>query len=336
MPECDKASRRGRSLSSAAPSFRPVPRNVCLMRPVVTRPSVTHWYTLGSTVNGARSKPSSASPRTSGPTPKEQSLISLTKRGGVGVLTLERPPVNAINAELMDELYAVHDDIVAQPDIRVVVVRSTQRFFSPGVDINMISGFLEEENGSETMLAFIRRIQGFYTKWHRLPLPTIAAIEGTATGGGLEFALACDLRVASHDIRVGLPEVKIGLLPGAGGTQRLTRVAGIATATRLILTGELVSGIEAERLGIVHKAVSRDQVEPQAFAWAESLAQFPASSLAEIKSCLSVAPSDAGFAAEVDGSARLLAAPDSQKMVNAFLARRNGRRTTVTTGRGAS
>lgn len=262
-------------------------------------------------------------------------MISLTKRGGVGVLTLERPPVNAINEALLNELYDVHDRIVSDPDIRVVVVRSTQRFFSPGVDINMISGFLAKENGPEVMEAFIRRIQGFYAKWQDLKLPTIAALEGTATGGGLEFALACDLRVACHDIRVGLPEVKIGLLPGAGGTQRLTRVAGIATATRLILTGELVSGTDAECLGIVHKAVARNEVEAQAFSWADGLAQLPSSSLAEIKHCLELAPSDAGFAAEIEGSARLLAVRDSRDMVNAFLDRRNGRRNHVVAAQGA-
>ncbi len=255
-----------------------------------------------------------------------QSLVSVTQRGGVGVLTLERPPVNAINAALLDELDAAHSSIRANADIRVVVVQSKQRFFSPGVDINMINDFFEQPDGTESLLAFNRRIQHFYDKWANLSLPTIAALEGTATGGGLEFALACDLRVACDDIQIGLPEIKIGLLPGAGGTQRLTRVAGVATATRLILTGELVSGTEAERLGIVHKAVGHGEAEARAFTWADGLARLPSAPLAEIKRCLSLAPSDAGFAAEIEGAARVLATPDSQRMVNEFLAERRRRK----------
>lgn len=256
-------------------------------------------------------------------------MISLTKRGDVIVLTLARPPVNAIDEPLLGELERVYERIRADGAIRAVVVRSAQRFFCPGVDISMIDSLITDSNSPDSLLAFNRRLQQFYAMWAEFSPVTIAALEGTATGGGLEFALACDLRVASQDAKVGLPEVKIGLLPGAGGTQRLTRIAGLAVATRLILTGELVSGAEAERLGIVHKAVERNEVEAQAFKWADDVAELPPTALAEIKRCLALAPSEAGFAAEIDGTRRIFMAPDSRKLIQKFLAQHADRRETV-------
>lgn len=247
--------------------------------------------------------------------------LTLTRRGKIAVLTLARPPVNAINAALLDDLYNAREEIAQDPSIGAVVVRSSQRFFCPGVDINMIGGFLHGSDGARQMVKFIRRIQGFFELWHQLPVPTIAAMAGTATGGGLEFGLASDFRVASVSARYGLPEAKIGLLPAAGGTQRLSRIAGVGVATRLIMTGDLVSGAEAERLGIVHFAVTPEEVENMAFSLAERLCQGSTAAIREIKACIALAPSAAGFTAEVDASARLLDAPESMKMVDAFLSR---------------
>ena len=248
-------------------------------------------------------------------------MATLTRRESVGVVTLDRPPANAIDAAILDSLYAICDEIEADDSIKAVVIVGSPKVFCAGVDIKMISGFLAQADGEKTMLAFVRRIQGFYTRWHALGAPTIAALEGSATGGGLEFALASDLRVAADSARFGLTEVNIGLLPGAGGTQRLSRIAGIATATRLILTGDLVSGSAAEQLGIVHVSVPRDGVQAIAFGWAEELSKKSGSALREIKNCLRLAPSPEGFAAEVDGSARLLAEPGTKDFVNSFFAR---------------
>ena len=259
-------------------------------------------------------------------------MIVLTKRGAVGVLTLARAPVNAIDELLLEDLEKAYEQIRADQTVRAVVVRSAQRFFSPGVDISMIHRLARGSRGTESLLAFNRRLQGFYAMWEGLDLVTIAALEGTAAGGGLEFALACDLRVASRDAKIGLPESRIGLLPGGGGTQRLTRIAGLAAATRLILTGELVSGAEAERLGIVHKSVDRTDVEAQAFTWASEVAALPSATVAEIKRCLALAPSEAGFAAEIDGAARVLSAPDSQALIRRFLERHTPEREAAQVG----
>ena len=247
-------------------------------------------------------------------------VVSLKMRGPVGVVTLDRPPANAIDADVLNALFEIRDRIFADESIRAVVVTGSPRVFCAGVDIGMIRDFLQRSDGQREMLGFVRRIQAFFTAWHSLPVPTITALAGSATGGGLEFALASDLRVASETARFGLTEVKIGLVPGGGGTQRLARVAGIATATRLILTGDLVSGTEAQRLGIVHVAMPADGVEELAFDWADGLVTRSASALREIKNCLAMAPSDGGFAAEVDGSERLLAEPGAIDYVSSFFA----------------
>lgn len=254
----------------------------------------------------------------------ESTYVTISRKGPVAFLTLCRPPVNAINEELLDQLYAAHSELAAAQDIGAVIVRSRQAMFSPGVDIRMIRGFLSDGTGTfDAMLGFVRRIQGFYQLWHTLPMPTIAAMAGLATGGGLEFGLACDLRVASETARYGLPEAQIGLLPGAGGTQRLTRLAGAGVAARLILTGEMVRGDEARALGIVQYSVPSDEVEAKALQLAENLCAGSISAAREIKRCIQLAPSEAGFEAEVTATERLLAEPRAREMVQSFLQTRS-------------
>lgn len=240
------------------------------------------------------------------------------------MVTLCRPPVNAIDDALLTELYGRYDELAAATDIGAIVVRTRQAMFSPGVDIRMIRGFLADtEHGAARMVEFVRRIQGFYKLWYTLPVPTIAAMAGVATGGGLEFGLACDLRVASRSGRYGLPEAQIGLLPGAGGTQRLTRVAGPGVASRLILTGEMVHGEEAKALGIVQYCADADDVERVALDLAEKLCAGSIAAARAIKRCIQLAPSEEGFEAEVTGSAELLAEPRVREMVAAFLESRS-------------
>lgn len=254
----------------------------------------------------------------------ESTYVTISRKGPIAFLTLCRPPVNAINGELLDQLYSAHSELVAAQDIGAVIVRSRQAMFSPGVDIRMIRGFLEgRTGGSELMLGFARRLQEFYKLWYTLPMPTIAAMAGLATGGGLEFALACDLRVASDTARYGLPEAQIGLLPGAGGTQRLTGLAGAGVAARLILTGEMVRGDEARALGIVQYSMPSDDVEAKAVALAEKLCAGSPSAAREIKRCIQLAPSEAGFEAEMSATARLLAEPRAHEMVLSFLQSRS-------------
>ncbi len=253
--------------------------------------------------------------------PWEGLLTSLVRRGSVAVLTLSRPPVNAIDEKLLGDLENALTQLSSGSDAAAVLVRSAQRFFSPGVDIAMIDRLVGPSGSADALLAFNQRLQDFFAAWARLDLITVAALEGTATGGGLEFALACDLRIAADDTRLGLPEAKIGLIPGGGGTQRLVRLAGLSVATRLIVTGELISGADAARLGVVHAAVSRADVERTALELAHHAAESPRATIVGLKECLALAPSAAGYEAELTHTRRILESNDSRKLIGKFLTR---------------
>jgi len=153
----------------------------------------------------------------------------------------------------------------------------------------------------------------------RLPQVTLAEIGASALGGGLELALSCDLRVASEEARLGLPETRLGLLPGAGGTQRLARIAGEATAKRLIFGAEVVSGAQAAALGIVQWAVPAAELAARARAIAGDIAALPAAALAEAKRCIAAAN---GYELELEATARLLAQDETRARVRAFLEKR--------------
>lgn len=248
-------------------------------------------------------------------------MVEFTQNGPVGIIQLDRAPANAIDEATLRSLIEIRDRISSDTSVRAVVVQGSPRIFCAGVDIKMVRGFLASDDGKQTMLAFVKRLQQFFRDWRHLPVPTIASLVGSATGGGLELALSCDLRVASSDAMFGLPEVKLGLIPGAGGTQLLSRIAGLATATRLILTGALVSGSEAERLGIVQTVAPAHQVNGIALEWAEQLAAQSPLAVRAAKECLLLAPSPDGYSAEIDATDRLLEQGDGTDRVAAFLSR---------------
>lgn len=246
-------------------------------------------------------------------------MIRLEREGPVAVVWLDRPPVNALDEATVEQLGGVVDELAGDASVVAVVFRSAHDRFCAGADIAMIGGFLREEGGVDAMIAYIERLQDLYARIESLPQVTIAAIDGVATGGGLELALACDLRVAGRRVRLGLPEVNIGLLPGAGGTQRLSRIAGRATSLRTILTAELYTGEQAEGLGIVQWAVPDDEVQVHARALADGFAARSAASLTAVKRCVGLAPSDEGFRAEVDLSRELLENDATRRLIGEFL-----------------
>ena len=156
-------------------------------------------------------------------------------------------------------------------------------------------------------------------------MPTIAAINGIATGGGLELAMACDFRIAAREAMLGLPETKLGLIPGAGGTQRLVQLIGRARAFDLILRGRLIGGEEAAHLGLVLEAVAATEIGTRTMALAEELAAQPRQALREARRCINLARSDAGFAEEIAATRRLQLDADTAQRIAAFLARRAGK-----------
>ena len=249
--------------------------------------------------------------------------VQTARDGGVCTLTLARAPVNALDDALVDAMEAAISAACADDAIKVLHLRSSCRVFCAGADLALMRSRFATPEGRAQMIEFVRALQRVYARLERLPQATIAEIGGAAMGGGVELALACDLRIASEDARLGLPEARLGLLPGAGGTQRLTRIAGEALAKRMILRGEVVDGREAAALGLVHWAVPAAELAPRARALAAELTALPPAALAACKACIAAAVQGGdGYEAEVQGTASLLATPETQRRVREFLEKR--------------
>ena len=164
---------------------------------------------------------------------------------GVATLTLSRPPVNAISEEWVRAFDAKLDELARGPRFTVLHLRSDQKVFCAGADLKEVHERMDGADGPDRMYAYVANIQRLYARIERLAAVTMAEIGGAAMGGGFELALACDLRIAADEAKIGLPEVRLGLIPGAGGTQRLTRLCGPALAARLILGAEILDGAAA-------------------------------------------------------------------------------------------
>jgi enoyl-CoA hydratase len=251
-------------------------------------------------------------------------MVRTEQSGRVLVATLSRPPVNALNDRLIAELDAVLDRAIANDDITVLHLRSDQRVFSAGADLALIEACFATPQGPDGMADVVRNMQRLYWRLESAPLVTLAEIGSTALGGGLELALACDLRVAALEAELGLPEARLGLLPGAGGTQRLTRLCGPGLAKRLILGAELIDGAQAERLGLVQWARPLDKLPAFAREVAARYAAMPKAALAANKRCIAAAtdPERDGYADEIAETRTLYDHPETRRKVSAFLARR--------------
>lgn len=247
-------------------------------------------------------------------------LISL-ELGPVAHLELVNPPLNLVTRDLTEQLRAALAELGAADHVRAVVVSGRgDRAFCAGSHI----GEFEELRGrvSEGKLLLEKLV---YRQLANLPMPTIAAIEGDALGGGLELALCCDLRIASSRARLGMPEVRLAVLPGSGGTQRLPRVVGPARAKELILTGRIITAEEAERIGLVNQVVPAGEARQAADALAEEIAARGPLAVREAKRLIDAALDldlDAGLAAELDASERIFASEDMLEGANAFFGKR--------------
>jgi enoyl-CoA hydratase/carnithine racemase len=242
---------------------------------------------------------------------------------GVLELTMARPPVNAINREWIDAFSTILDGLADRPEVTVLLIRSAERTFSAGADLKLMRECFGSDDGPDRMVETVRRMQRLYDRIEALPQVTIAEIAGPAYGGGFELALACDLRVAAETASVGLPEARLGLLPGAGGTQRLSRLAGPGVARRLILTAEVLDGLQAQSLGLVQWAVPAAELEARVREIALRLDAHSPAALAACKRCFSAAdkPLQEGMLIELLETHRLLNTADTRKRVAAFLDR---------------
>ncbi len=248
-------------------------------------------------------------------------MFECTVGEGVATLTMARPPVNAISNDWIDAFHRSLDRLESQRDWQVLRIQSALRVFCAGADLAQIRARFALADGPDQIRADTARFHTLFDRIERLDRITLAVIGGTALGGGLELALACDLRLAADSASLGLPEARLGLLPGAGGTQRLTRLCGRGTAARLILTGEIVDGATAARLGIVQWAVAEATLAERSDAIAAAIGQLAPAALAASKACIAAAgdPTRDGFREELDATRDLFSSPDTRARVTAFL-----------------
>jgi len=248
-------------------------------------------------------------------------MISLIIDGAIALATLTQGPVNAMNDDWVSRLEEVLDEVEGDEQLAVLWLRSDQRVFCAGADLEFMRARFLTEEGRARMIDFTRRLQGVFARLEQIGLVTIAEIGGAALGGGFELALACDLRFVADTAKVGLPEVRLGLLAAGGGTQRLTRLCGPGVARRLILGAEVISGAVAVDLGLAHWVAPRAELESATRAVVERIAELPRAALAESKRCIAAAidGSHDGYETELAGSARLLAMAETQQRVQRFL-----------------
>lgn len=192
------------------------------------------------------------------------SHVSVAVDGGVATIRVDRPPMNALDTAVQAGLAEAASEVTQRDDVQVAVLYGGEKVFAAGADVKEMAGW-----DYRTMVLRSQALQDAFTAVARIPKPTIAAVTGYALGGGLELALACDLRVCGDNAKLGLPEILLGIIPGAGGTQRLPRLIGPSRAKDLILTGRFVDAEEALAIGLVDRVVAPDDV----YAEAEKLAR---------------------------------------------------------------
>ncbi len=244
--------------------------------------------------------------------------------GNVAKIVMRRAPVNAISQEWLQGFGAHLDDLAGRDDWTILHIRSAQKVFCAGADLNQVRRRLDDPDGGPLLAEDTRGFQTLFARIEALPQVTLAEINGAAMGGGFELALSCDLRIAAYEARIGLPEVGLGLLPGAGGTQRLTWLCGRGVAKRIILAADVLTGEEALRLGLVQWAAPAAELTERAAALAARIAALPAKALEACKSCIADAENAGrdGFANELESTARMFSNPETRSRVAAFLEQR--------------
>ena len=250
-------------------------------------------------------------------------FISTEQEGAVAVVTIDHPPVNALSAALLEELEAELERLDADDAVRAIVLKGAgERAFVAGADISEFPSLREaakDEGGSA------RGIQRLGARMDASRTPFIAAIHGFCLGGGLELAMCCDIRVASDEAQLGQPEIKLGLIPGGGGTQRLPRLVGLGRALLLNLTGDFVDARTACDWGLVEKVVPREELLDTALEIARSIAARSPHSVAVLRELARTTrdlPLEEGLRREAYAFRQCLESEDGAEGVAAFLEKR--------------
>jgi enoyl-CoA hydratase/carnithine racemase len=222
-------------------------------------------------------------------------FVRLEVDDGVGTIRLDRPPMNALNVVMQEELRAAAGEATDRRDIRAVVVYGGEQVFAAGADVKEMATMSYTD-----MVDRSGGLQSAFTAVARIPKPVIAAVTGYALGGGCELALTADLRFCAEDAKIGQPEILLGIIPGAGGTQRLPRLIGPARAKELCFTGRFVGAEEALRIGLVDRVLPAAEVYAAALKLAGTFASGPAYALRAAKAAI-----DDGLEVDLDSGLRL-------------------------------
>lgn len=245
--------------------------------------------------------------------------VQLKKEGAIATLQIDRPEaLNALSREIVDEIDKTLDQIIEEQEIKVLIIYSPKHF-AAGADIKAMA-----ECGEEDAKQF--SFSDTFNKLESLTIPVIAAIEGYALGGGLELALACDLRIAAEDSKMGFPEITLGIMPGAGGTIRTPRMIGETRAKELIFTGKIIDGNTACAMGLVNKTVPKEALLKEAKALAQTLCKMAPIAMKTAKQTIRKGMEEPDFekavALEGENWASLFRTEDQKEGMRAFIEKR--------------
>lgn len=243
--------------------------------------------------------------------------IDLTVTSGIGTIILDRPPVNALNREHQRLLHAAATEVTRRTDVRAVLICGAGDVFCAGADIAEMKAL-----PPEAMAAHAPTLQASITAVAEIPVPVCAAIEKYALGGGLELALAADFRICGTGAQLGLPETNLGVIPGAGGTQRLPQLIGKSLAKLAVMLGGSFRTEEAETMGLVEDVVPAGLAVQAAYELVEKLATRPRAALIAAKQAINAASSPEGLRIETELFAGLFGTPDQVEGMAAFLEKR--------------
>ena len=254
-----------------------------------------------------------------------ETFVTTERRDLVALVTIDNPPVNALSGELLEQLLRVVEELDADDDVRAVVLRGAgERAFVAGANIKEFPAL--RTSGAEGGPAQLLQQVGLRLEGARTPF--LVAIHGYCLGGGLELAMCCDVRICAEGARLGQPEIKLGLIPGGGGTQRLPRLVGAGRAMLLNLTGEFVDAATAERWGLVDRVVADEALVDEAVALATQIAAQSPHAVAVLKETARRTrdlPLTEGLAVEADAFQRCIESDDGIEGVTAFIEKREPR-----------